>query len=182
MNTPWTRGPLFDPAAASITGGSITTVNGVPYTLAQSFVAVTAPLSDTSEQVLATITVPANTLGLNGVLRIHTRWNFTTSANIKSMRVRFSGAAGAQHAAVSATAATSAILETRIANAGSTSAQVGHTMLVSNGTASPGVGGAAGVVDTTAATTIVISGEKALGSETLTLTAYMVEVVKLPGG
>lgn len=45
---------------------------GVPYILAAS--AVAAPTTgDTSENTLATVTIPAGALGANGIIRIHSQ-------------------------------------------------------------------------------------------------------------
>ena len=59
--------------------------------LAQSAVTVSAP-SDTNEDTLATINVPA--LGPNARIQIYTMWSFTNNANNKTTRVRFNGGTG----------------------------------------------------------------------------------------
>lgn len=174
MNSPWTKGPKFSPAAVSITGGS-----GVPVLLAQSFVAITAPAADTSEQTLATITVPANTLGANGALRITTYWTHTNSVNNKTLRIRYSGGAGTAFLNAAVTSTATSQIGTVIANRGATNSQVGgifSTVTSTFGTSANTPITAA--VDTTAATTVVIMCVKALGSETITLEGYSVEFVK----
>ncbi|HUP07657.1 MAG TPA: hypothetical protein VMU47_10930, partial [Caldimonas sp.] len=87
-------GSPYNPAAVAITGGTITGVTGVPYILAQASPAAATP-ADTSEDTLATITVPANALGSAGALRIVTHWSCNNNGNVKTVRVRYSGAAGA---------------------------------------------------------------------------------------
>ncbi len=80
--------------------------------------------------------------------------------------------------AVVLTANDTARLITQISNRNATNSQVGHVA------ATGGLGGATGgivtaAVDTTAATTIVITGQKATLGETLTLEQYIIEV--MPG-
>lgn len=156
------------------TGGS-----GYPIILAQSWAAVSGA-ADTNENTLATITVPANAMGANGRLRIQTQWTFTNNANNKTVRIRFSGAAGTQYL-VNTSASVAGILQatTTIANRGATNSQIGASTLVAattfgvNGTAST-----TSAVDTTAATTLVITAQKATGTDTMTLDGYTVELIK----
>lgn len=168
-----------DPSIAAITGGSIGTgVTGVVSLLAQSWAAVSCP-ADTSEDTLATISVPANTLGANGSLRITTHWSFTSSANTKTMRVRFSGAAGATYFQINGTTQQFYTVTTTIANRNATNSQGGNSAFVT-AAASAGLQSTSALtsaVDTTATTSVVISGQKALGSETMTLEGYTVEVI-----
>jgi hypothetical protein len=148
-----------------------------PRILAQSAVAVSGA-ADTAENTLATITVPANAMGPNGTLRIWTSWSYTNSANGKTLRVRFSGASGTQfmNPTVTASVVTSQI--TQITNRNATNSQVSASganasgIVVGSGTAL-----ATSAVDTTVETTIVITGQKALGTETLTLERYLVELI-----
>lgn len=146
------------------------------YVLGQSAVAVSGA-ADTNENTLATITVPASAIGPNGTLRIWTQWSHTSSANNKVLRVRFSGAAGSSYLAATNTASTYAVYCTLISNRNATNSQVGtapgNNAISNAGTAT----GVTSAVDTTAETTVVITGAKALGSETLTLERYLVEVL-----
>lgn len=162
---------------AAITGGSITGVGGVPYLLASSFVAVSGA-GDTVENTLATITVPANALGANGILRIQTIWTYTNSANNKILRVRYSGASGTVFKTQTATTTVAAYNETIIANRGLTNSQVGPFSSIQAALGTATGASITAAIDTTAATTIVITGEKASGGETLTLDGYMVELIK----
>lgn len=146
----------------------------VPYILAKSAVAVSCP-ADTSEDALATITVPAGALGTNGFFRVTANFSFTNSANTKDMRIRFSGAGGTILVAKQMTTELSLTLNAICSNANATGAQYavgnfGHT--AGYATLAPVTPAA----DTTAATTIVISGQKASSGETLTLKSYLVEL------
>ena len=134
--------------------------------------------STTNEEARATIAVPANLLGLSGGLRITTGWSCTSSANIKTMRVRLGGIAGSALGFIAYTTVAGAEMFVRTANRNSASSQFSDTFgnratdLVMNTTAS-----LATTVDTTAAQDLVISGQKATAGETLTLEYYSVEVL-----
>src|SRR4051812_45306280 len=51
-----------------------------PQVLGRSAAAVSCP-ADTSEDTLATVTVPANLMGVDGSLRVWTLWTVTSSTN-----------------------------------------------------------------------------------------------------
>jgi len=145
-----------------------------PFVLAQAVVNASCA-ANTTENVLATITVPANTLGLNGSVEILATWAMTNSANNKTTRVRFSGAAGTEFQNRIITTQASSQQLTSISNSGAANSQRGM------GVGSTGIGETTnavvvGSVDTTADTTIVLSGQKALAGETLTLVKYRVTV------
>lgn len=143
--------------------------------LAKSAVAVSCP-ADTSEDTLATITIPAGAMGPNGLVRIHTRWSWTNGASNKTVRVRFSGAAGTVYTTGSVTTNNGAALLTEIANRNSAASQVGSVILEGSigFSAQPVVTSS---VDTTVATTVAITGQKASAGDALTLESYLVELV-----
>lgn len=145
-----------------------------PYVLAQAVVNASCDAT-VKEDVLATVTLPANTLGPNGSVEILATWAMTNSGNRKTTRVRFPGAAGTEFQNRIITAQASSQQLTCISNAGAANAQSGM------GVGSPGNGETTnpivvGAVDTTADTTIVISGQKASAEETLTLVKYRITV------
>jgi hypothetical protein len=166
----------YDPTGVAITGTQST---GIPVLLAQSWVAVSAP-ADTTEDTLATIAIPAGTFGSNGCLRILTFWTVTNNVNVKTARLRFSGASGTQYTNINLASNATFQCMTIIANRGATNSQVG------SGSGQPvggfGTTGAANVttsaVDTTAATTLVITAQKATAGDTMTLEGYLVEYIK----
>jgi hypothetical protein len=158
--------------SASITGGS-----GVPILLAQSWVAIDTP-ADTTEDILATITVPANTLGANGSLRIRHYWSFTNNANNKTLRIRYSGAGGAQYFAPVLTTQVSIEGEVIISNRNATNSQMGVSRALTSTGSNNALQGTTSAVDTTAATTIIFSGQKAVSGDTLRLEGYTVEYMK----
>jgi hypothetical protein len=143
--------------------------------LAASAVAVVTP-ADITEDVLATITVPANAMGANGVLRITTTWSYTNNANTKTVRIRYSGLTGALYVNSTLTTQLTIFAKAIIANRGVTNSQIGYADGVN---ASGGLiaNAATSAADTTASTTIVITGQKAVGTDTLTLESYLVELI-----
>jgi hypothetical protein len=147
------------------------------FILCKSYVQSAAP-GDTNEDTLFTCTVPANALGANGGLRVHTIWSHTNSGNNKTLRVRFSGASGTQYlAAVITTTNTSSVM-TFIGNRNATNSQIGgifSTVTSSFGTTTNG--GVTSAVDTTAATSLVATCQKASGGESCALEAIVVELI-----
>lgn len=130
----------------------------------------------TSETVLATVTIPANAIGANGQLHIHTHRQFNNDASGKTSRIRFSGISGTAYRAT-ADASTAGISDyIVISNAGSTSSQVGGQASTGNGL---GVGTiTTSSVDTTAATTLVITGQLTDTADTITLMSYRVVLTR----
>jgi hypothetical protein len=145
--------------------------------LAASSAAVSCP-ADANEDVLAIIVVPANALGPNGVLRISTLWSMSNNANSKTIRVRYSGPAGAQYLAAGFTTAGSAAAQTLIFNRGANSqCGSGTSGFVSISPFGAGtVSGLTSAADTTLPTAIYITGQKAVGGDILTLESYLVEL------
>ncbi len=144
-----------------------------PIVLGQS----AAPVShtgNTTETTLATIPVPAGSMGPNGKLRITTFWSFTASANNKTPRIKFG--AWAFTSVPTAANQTSTRLYTEIGNRGATNSQVGMPANY------PGWGNSAGTLVTGTLNTlnpldITITGQLAAGTETITLEAYLVELI-----
>lgn len=149
-----------------------------PLILAQSAVAV--PLTGTaSETALATIAIPAGTIGPNGSLRITTLWSHTNSANNKTWRIRLGGIGGTAFAAVvRSTTATDHDIRI-IRNRGSASSQVALTAGTGVGFGTSGSAPVTGSVDTASAQDLVLSGQLANTGETITLEAYTVELLRV---
>ena len=122
---------------------------------------------------LATITIPAGLLGANGKLKIYPLWSTTNNANVKTLRAVFGGSACTTMTSQSVSNNSGLVI---IRNTNSESAQKTSSGLVA------GIGSSFGsiastTVDTTAATTLVISGQLAVGTDTLTLEDLFIEVV-----
>lgn len=130
----------------------------------------------TSETQLASITVPAGAMGKNGAVGITTLWSYTNSANGKTVRVRFGGPSGVAYQTLVATTTATLQTQTIIINNNSTGAQkafTGLTLPYATSTSALTTSS----VDTTAATTIYISGQLASSGETITLESYTVELI-----
>jgi len=146
--------------------------------LCTSAVAATAP-ADTEENTLATCTVPANAMGLNGQLHIVTSYSYTNSANDKTVRVRFSGGAGTIFSSDLETTSVSHTYLTMISNRGATNSQVGSVSgAQTNPYAASGGALVTAAVDTTAATTVVITCQKETGAESCVLEKLSVELIQ----
>lgn len=154
--------------------------NGLGGVIAKSGAAV-SHTGDLTETVLATIAIPANALGANGVLRVTSIWGLTSSANVKSIRARIGGS-GVSGSVIMAQTALTAVanvrVDTLLINANSTSAQVventfprGTDLLVTDNYTTS-------AVDMTAAQNLVFSGQLANTGETITLLGYIVEAMK----
>jgi len=146
-----------------------------PVVLSQSAAAASVGAT-TAETTLATITIPASILGLNGSMQVYTTWSCTSSANAKTMRVRFSGGSGTAFQEVPVTTSATLSMVCNISNRNSVSAQVGLTPVDLPFGGASSVALATSSANTNAAQTIVITGQKANSGETLTLERYYVEI------
>ena len=143
--------------------------------------AALAHTGDTTETTKATITIPANAMGVNGVIRLTASWSYTNSANAKTFRARFSGAAGAIFLQVAPTTTATGRDQRQFQNRNSASSQV--YQLPAGGNATGGWGAGTGAltttsVDTTAETTVVLTTQLASAGETATIESYMVELFR----
>ena len=131
-------------------------------------------LKDTTlATTLAIITIPAGLIGANGKLKIYPLWATTNNANIKTLRLNIGGMLCSTMVSQSIPNNSGLLI---IRNINSESVQKCSSGLVA------GIGASSGsiaspTVDTTAATTITITGQLAVGTDTLTLEDLFVEVV-----
>lgn len=144
--------------------------------LAASNVAVSCP-ADTSEDTLATITVPPGAMGIDGILRITAQWTFTGSTNSKTWRVKF-GSMSVQDNGTTNASITSIRSLTELRNAGAANSQKGSSYTFTIAGSLPGTTPTTAAIDTTAAVTMIITGQKASAGETLTLDSYLVELIR----
>lgn len=143
--------------------------------LSQSGNPITAP-SDTNENTLASITIPAGALAANGRLKITTYWETTNNANAKTNRIRLGGISGAAFLNYSAASFLTQKLQIDILAANSTSSQVGGIF------ATGGFGGGpyapvTSSLDMTTAQTLLITAQKSNGADTTILVGYTVELI-----
>ena len=148
----------------------------IPRNLGSSAVAASAP-ANTSENILATITIPAGAMGLNGILRILAVWTCTNNANVKTVRARFSGIGGTIFATGSMASSVSLRQFTQFANRGVANSQVGGSSAHNVQFTTTTNAAITASVDTSAVTTIVLTAEKATAGDTLTLESYLVELI-----
>jgi hypothetical protein len=145
--------------------------------LASSSAQVTAPANDTNENVLATVTVPAGAMGANGWIRVWATFGCTNSSNTKVCRVRLGSPSANSFATISVTTSLAEAFVAQVQNRSSESSQVIATATGSlTGLGNVGTGVGTLSVDTSAETTLYITGQKNTGSETLTLERYVVEL------
>lgn len=141
--------------------------------IGQSNVAVSCG-ADTTEDTLATITVPANSMGANGRLRITTTWTTTNSANSKTLKVKFGGTS---YGTMVITASAATMDMRTVGNRNATNSQVGSSSGTIGGFGnSSATAPITSAIDTTASTTVAITGQKASSGELLTLESYSVEL------
>lgn len=128
----------------------------------------------TTETTLATIAVPANAMGANGVLRITAQWGYSGGAGGWTPRIKFNGTSFIEPSAFANTSFRSPANADRNRNA--TNWQLGTALVQGNWGASP----TAVVTSSHAATgalNITITGQLANAADTITLHAYTVELV-----
>jgi hypothetical protein len=112
-------------------------------------------------------------MGPNGFIELHCLWTHTSSGNNKILRARFGGGSGTIHFQATATTNNEYTLFTVIHNRNAENSQVSRGWSSLGGA---GVSPATGAIDTSADTTLVITGQKATGSETLTLESYLAKL------
>lgn len=177
---------------AATTGGGAAQNLSHPYIICQSGSNSGASTTSASETNLGNCTIPANTIGAGGALRIRTLYSVTSSTNTKTVNIRLGTASctkgsacssGTQYLSfsINTTGFQNARCTTVIWNRAATNAQVGGagTAGCNNTIGSGGGAPVTSAVDTTAASYINLDGNTN-GTETITLEAYTVEV--LPAG
>lgn len=153
---------------------------GLGGVLAKSGVS-SAHTGDTIEAPLATISIPANTLGANGVIKVTAFFSCTSSANNKSFRFRLGGSgitgtvinSGTTITTLSGFQASSVTICANATNAQNTQgwADRGNDHLQAN------TGVVASAIDMTTGQNLVMTGQLALGTETISLIGYVVEFI-----
>lgn len=128
----------------------------------------------TSAETLATILVPAYSLGTKGRLRVTTTWTFNNTADNKIISVKFGAST---FFSTTITTNMSGRWLTELQNRNATNSQIGGT---GSGNSSFGtIPGAVftAAVDTTADVNITLVGKKTVAGDTCTLEAYAVELI-----
>lgn len=142
-----------------------------PSTLAQTSEPATVT-GTTAAVTMATIKVPADSMGPNGMLRISTMWSVTNNQNEKTIITRFGGAQTSRNAITTVSTYQD---EQRIQNRGT-----GSQIFVFGGFSYTGAGIAKLSMDTTQEQKIEIVGQLASSNDSITLEAYTVELIPTP--
>jgi len=127
----------------------------------------------TAEVTLTTITIPAGLIGSKGKVKFYPLWTTTNNANQKTLRVKFGGSTRYTGNSTGAVHNTGLLI---LRNFNSESVQRMSSGIIA------GLGGttssmAQGTTDTTVSTTIEISGQLAVGTDTMTLESLFLELV-----
>jgi hypothetical protein len=138
-------------------------VNQPVEVLSSSAVAVACALTATDE-ILASFSIPAGTLGVNSILQIEPLWTFPSSANNKILKIKIAGTT--VYSATRTTSAKEGPLVV-LANRNSLSAQIMpyDNTYVTAGTGTP----ATFTIDFSVAVTVEITGQRANSGESLKL-------------
>jgi hypothetical protein len=173
LQIPSDVGPLEFTAAGALRVPGPLSAPGTARTTAAAGAAITAPANDTNENTLVSVTIPGGSLGPNGWIEVLATWSFTGSTNAKNMRVKYGGTTF-NNRAVSTAANISLQVLAVIRNRGLTNSQFSM-----GGTGADGVGTSnnapsTGNIDSTADQILLITAQKATGSETLTLEGYSI--------
>lgn len=131
---------------------------------------------DTSEFALATIAVGSSLVNANSVIEVSALWSGTSSANNKSIRVRLGGLSGTQHMSQNLTTNGLAQTLTIIRMANAMNAQKSFNISGTSPFATVNAANVSGSIDMTAAQDLMITGQLANSSETISLLAYHVKL------
>lgn len=154
----------------------ITTLDKPVTRLASSAVAVSGT-AVTTEEVYATITIPAGAMGPNGTLRINMLWSSSLAGGSKNLKIRLGGIGGVDFLSNNITTTNmSTTVQNDISNRGNESSQVGRGLTLTSfgGTANPVVTAS---INTAISQTLLLLGQKSVAADTLTLESYSVELL-----
>ncbi len=134
--------------------------------------AAVALTGTTSETTLLTVNIPAGLIGISGKVKMYPLYSMTNNANNKTLRVKLGGST-AYSIVVASSSQSSALVIIR--NMGSEAVQKSSTSVVT------GLGNNSATltsltVDTSAATTITVTGQLANSADTMTLEGFFMEV------
>lgn len=144
-------------------------------TLASSAVAVSGA-GDTNENTLSSTTIPANMLALNGLIKVTFNVQNNNSGGTKTWRVRYTTASGNVYFLAQNTTVVAGTFVCEIQYRNSSTSNIGGS---GSTNVSFGAHGAplTASTDNTIDNTVVITGQKSSGADTITLDTYRVEVI-----
>lgn len=134
----------------------------------------------TTETVLATYTLPANTLPANGVLRITTLWSSINNGNIKTAKIRFNGISGSVLFTGVMTSRGVGQMITYIYANNSTSAQkwLGGTTFSDSAYGALNATMPTSSVNTTSNVDIVFTGQLTNSADTISIESIFIELIQ----
>ncbi len=183
--------PLWLPPSASNFSGILPVANGGSgaatareaqrlqsgiYVLAQSAVQV-SHTGNTSETIMAAVTVPAGALGANGRLRLTAHWSYPNNGNNKNLRMRFGGIGGTLIHVTTATTTTNLRAQVEGANRNATNSQYWMPTSMGGGFGTNSGSMVAGAIDTTVAQDVCFITTLGNAGDTVILESYMVELI-----
>lgn len=130
----------------------------------------------TTETTLDTVTIPAGTLGANGVVEIIALWTLTNNANNKTPIIRFGGVSGTQYLAPVLTTTATFRSHVTIQNRNATNSQIGMNPATGTAFGTTTLAPQTSAVDTTAAVDIVFRGLLANAADSIALESMLVRV------
>ena len=130
----------------------------------------------TVETTLATISVPANAMGANGIIRVTAQWSFAGAGGTRTPRIKFGATTYGGPALTSA--GLSARVQAQWANRNNTSSQVGNEPTQVNWSQNNTAVSTTSAIDTTSAQNITLTGQLSSAGDTITLESYLVELIR----
>lgn len=135
----------------------------------------TSHTGSTAETTLGTVTLAANTMGANGLLRVTSFWTMTGTANTKTPRVKFGGTTISGNASMAATLSQSVI---SIVNNKTAATQTATGLGSATGLGNIAATSLSLAIDTTADVTILFTGQLANSADSIALDRYVIEVIR----
>jgi hypothetical protein len=130
---------------------------------------------DTAEVILASVVVPANSMGPNGRLNIEADFSINSSSTAKTLAAKFGGVT---LLSVSPNQAVFDLFEARVTNRSAADAQRWAAKRI-NGSTNATTAAGTSAVDTTQDVTVEITGQLASAADTVTLESF--QVILYPG-
>lgn len=139
---------------------------------------------NTSENTLATITLPANTMGSNGVIHGVISWNAQNTGGAggtQHMKLKFGSTTILDHTHTSTSGGGNMFTEFWISNVNATNSQLANDNQIGDNSGTVAVLGVTqnttAAEDTTASVTILINALQSVSAHTTVLRSYAIEVI-----
>lgn len=131
---------------------------------------------NTNETVVGTVTIPAGTMGPNGILVISSEWSNNSSGNNKTFRARLGGISGTTYfLAIVTTTLSYSDVKRSIYNRNATNSQIGRVSSSVGGNNASAV--VTSSIDMSVDQTFVFTVQLANGADNAALEAFCVEVI-----